>query len=127
MARRMRLPSWVEDAPKKSKPVEPLRYRISPNEKKLDELDALEAELERMNGDICLEEYDYLKAMLDSKRERLAKARERDLGVQKEKSRPVVRQRVSPSRRKETVGSWLISSNGVKWAVACFISALVIF
>ena len=58
--------------PKKAKPLPPLRYRIAPVEKDFDNLDILQAELDReYNANpsrMDAEEYHALQAVIDNKR-----------------------------------------------------------
>lgn len=130
MARRQRLPSWVEEEPKAVPPPEPLRYRISPNEKKLDQLDQLEAELNRTP--LEWEEWEYLQKIIDTKREKLAKAREKELG--EEKPQPVIRNAPrrpcsAPrmhSKRLPVVSQPLITT-GAKWLLCTLLVAVILF
>lgn len=58
--------------PKKAKPIPPLRYRIAPVEKDFDNLDMLQAELDReynaTPSRMDAEEYFALQAVIDNKR-----------------------------------------------------------
>lgn len=130
MARRQRLPSWVEDEPKAPKPVEPLRYRISPNEKKLDQLDQLEAELSRTA--LEWDEWEYLQKIIDTKREKLAKAREKELGEEKPKpmvsnasGRPCKAPRMHSKR--VPVHSHPFITTGAKWLLCTLLAAVILF
>lgn len=81
MARRLRLPSWVDDEPKRpaSKPLPPLRHRISPAEKAFDQLDELERELNAQAATMDGEHFDHLANILAARRERIARRLEREL------------------------------------------------
>lgn len=71
MARRQRLPSWVEDGPKK--PVsKPLRYRIDPTAEQADKLDAMLAELESQASGMDYDDYTDLKDILEGRQKALA-------------------------------------------------------
>jgi hypothetical protein len=134
MARRLRLPSWVEDEPKLAKPLEPLRYRISPNEKKLDQLDALEAELSKTP--LEWDEWEYLQTIIDTKREKLAKVRERELGNAPAPAKAQGKLTNAPATAYKAhridFNSWVVLSptlwpNSVKWALCSLLAAVIIF
>lgn len=92
MARRFVNVTWNNAAVvKKVKPVEPLRYRINPLEKQLDQLDKLEAELERTADSIESELYHELYDSLEGRRERLEARRQRELGNGPVKATPAPR------------------------------------
>lgn len=82
MARRLRLPSWVDDKEEaKPLPVVPLRYQISKVEKAFDDLDAQELALDKewLNG-LDPVEYDRLKAIIYHRREALHVRRLKEAG-----------------------------------------------
>jgi len=72
MARRQRLPSWVENA-KEPKPPKPLRYRIDPTAEQADHLDKLLSELESQSGQMDADDYFDLRAILEGRQQALAK------------------------------------------------------
>lgn len=83
MARRYVVDTWNNAAaPKKVKPVVPLRHRISPVERDLDQLDSLEAELERerAKGELELDTYHYLRSVLSHRRGTLSLKRRKAVG-----------------------------------------------
>lgn len=71
--------SWVgaseEKKPRKKtvKPDIPLRYRIDPTAKKLDELDSLELELHKAREGMDVEDYDALSSVILKRRQTLVK------------------------------------------------------
>lgn len=119
MARRLRLPSWVEDKETSSKPLPPLRHRISRTEKAFDALDALEAELRRTSLED--EQRDHLEQIIAVKRSKLAQARQRELGAtlaSPRQQKPLK----THHRRSEP-----LLTNGVQWFVFVCIMAAIFF
>lgn len=72
MARRQRLPSWVDDEPKKTPAPKPLRYRIDPTAEQADKLDAMLAELESQASGMDYDDYTDLKDILEGRQKALA-------------------------------------------------------
>lgn len=84
MARRFVESTWNNAAaPKKRKPKPPLRYRINPLDKQVDDLEALQAELDREYAAGRVEGGDYVDwcRHLDARKDRLHKRLDRMHGI----------------------------------------------
>ena len=122
MARRLRLPSWVDDKEEaKPLPVVPLRYQISKVEKAFDDLDAQELALDKawLNG-LDPVEYDRLKTIIHHRREALHKRRLKECGEIPDKLHGVK----LPSRQSGRVGFRL--PNWVWWLVCTIIISKIV-
>ena len=129
MANRSRFAGWVDDSPAQpqAKPLPPLRHRISRTEKAFDELDALEAELYRSNLDA--EDWAHLEQLIAVKREKLALARRKELGL------PVATPKAAKPRKapqKATQGhrrgtGQPMLTNGAQWLLFVAAMAIIFF
>lgn len=116
--------SGGDDKPKVVKPLPPLRERINPTAKGLNEVDELERQLEREYGrdgsTMEADEYFELKQCLDAKREALDVRSKRLRGVpvvKPSKDAPVVVKRSKTHYRP----SRTLSSRAASWIVFVFV------
>ncbi|UPW35966.1 hypothetical protein QE320_gp088 [Pseudomonas phage EM] len=81
MARRQRLPSWVQD---KIEDDTPLRDRIDPYLSKLGEVDKLEGQLRRVKDATDPDEYNEMSKVLKARRRKIMRQRARAYGLPEE-------------------------------------------
>lgn len=125
MARRLRLPSWVDDKPE-AKPLAPLRHRISRVEKEFDSLDDLERELYSPRSNISDDEREHLARILDVKRERLNKRRMSELGETGSPAPGKPEKRSKVAHRPFKGHSTRQPTPGYVWGIIVFIILLAI-
>lgn len=124
MARRFIVDTWNNAAaPKKVKPVEPLRYRINPLDKEYDKLDALEAELERTADKMEPDHYHDLYDSLQARRERLDARHARMQGKAPAKAKAATTE--APARPKRYKPRANVSPLALKVLGVCL--ALILF
>lgn len=81
MARRQRLPSWVQD---QTEDDTPLRDKIDPYLSKLGEVDKLEGQLRRVKDATDPDEYNEMARVLKARRRKIMRQRARAYGLPEE-------------------------------------------